>query len=121
MLGNQSFAMLAGVSLLSSAYSPAAAAVRIDGQVQAGGGPLANSTVTLWAASAGEPENWLKQKPAAMDILTCAARKRPARMSVLYLVAKGGEHVNKGGGDNPAIALLTVLGNTPPARSSSTR
>jgi hypothetical protein len=27
-------------------------AVRIEGQVQVGGGPLASSTVTLWAASA---------------------------------------------------------------------
>jgi hypothetical protein len=35
----------------------------------------------------------------------------------LYLVAKGGEAtVNKGSGDNPFIALLTVLGNTPPAK-----
>src|SRR5262249_37767924 len=35
----------------------------------------------------------------------------------LYLVAKGGEAaVNRGSGDNPAIALLTVLGNTPPAK-----
>jgi hypothetical protein len=32
------------------------------------------------------------------------------------LVAKGGATtVNNGGGNNPAIALLTVLGNTPPA------
>jgi hypothetical protein len=36
---------------------------------------------------------------------------------VLYLVAKGGEAtVNKGNGDNPAIALLLVLGSTPPAK-----
>jgi hypothetical protein len=28
-----------------------AAAVRIEGQVQAGGGGIANSSVTLWAAS----------------------------------------------------------------------
>src|SRR5262249_19947403 len=35
---------------------------------------------------------------------------------ILYLVAKGGEAaVNKGSGDNPAVALLSVLGNTPPA------
>jgi hypothetical protein len=33
------------------------------------------------------------------------------------VVAKGGiATVNKGSGDNPAIALLTVLGNTPPAK-----
>ena len=33
------------------------------------------------------------------------------------MVAKGGEATsNKGSGDNPAIALLTVLGNTPPPK-----
>jgi len=32
----------------------------------------------------------------------------------LYLVAKGGQQ--KGNSDNRAIALLTVLGNTPPAK-----
>jgi hypothetical protein len=37
--------------------------------------------------------------------------------AVLYLVAKGGEAtISKGSGDNPAIALLSVLGNTPPAK-----
>jgi hypothetical protein len=31
-----------------------------------------------------------------------------------YVVAKGGESsVNRGSGDNPAIALLAVLGNAP--------
>ena len=44
------------VGLLSFTSGPAAAAVRIEGQVQAGGGPLASSTVTLWAASAGDPK-----------------------------------------------------------------
>src|SRR5262249_13396251 len=36
--------------------------VRIEGQVQTGGGPLANSTVTLWAASAGEPKQLVQTK-----------------------------------------------------------
>ncbi len=41
----------------------------------------------------------------------------PGRDVVLYLVAKGGQAtVNKGSGDNAAIALLTVLGNMPPAK-----
>src|SRR5262249_23080781 len=36
---------------------------------------------------------------------------------ILYLVAKGGEAaVNKGNGDNPAAALLAVLGNMPPPK-----
>ena len=34
----------------------------------------------------------------------------------LYLVAKGGVATVSKGSDNPAIALLTVLGNTPPAK-----
>jgi hypothetical protein len=33
--------------------------------------------------------------------------------TILYLVTKGGTPaVNKGSGDNPAIALLSVLGNS---------
>ena len=38
------------------------AGVRIEGQVEAGGGPIANSTVTLWAASAGEPKQLAQTK-----------------------------------------------------------
>ena len=44
--------MLLTVGLFGYACGPVAAAVRIEGQVQAGGGPIAKSTVTLWAASA---------------------------------------------------------------------
>jgi hypothetical protein len=41
----------------------------------------------------------------------------PASGVSLYLVAKGGvAAVNKGGGDNPALAFLTVLGSTPLAK-----
>jgi hypothetical protein len=43
------------IGMMSLTLSPGAAAVRIEGHVQAGGGPLANSVVTLWAASTGEP------------------------------------------------------------------
>src|SRR5262249_35589653 len=43
-------------------------------------------------------------------------RARPARSdSILYVVAVGGEpKTGKGSGDNPAIALMTVLGNRLP-------
>ena len=43
------------LAILVCASGPTAAAVRIEGVVKAGGGPIANSTVTLWAASAGQP------------------------------------------------------------------
>jgi hypothetical protein len=44
-------AMLLTCGLLGCMCDPAAAAVRIEGRVDAGGGPLAMSTVTLWAAA----------------------------------------------------------------------
>jgi len=40
---------------LGSAGGAAEAAVRIEGQVQIGGGGLAGSSVSLWAASADAP------------------------------------------------------------------
>jgi hypothetical protein len=53
------FAVLVVLGVVTTVSREASAqqrsGVRMEGQVQAGGGPLANSTVTLWAASAGEP------------------------------------------------------------------
>jgi hypothetical protein len=113
----QIIAMLLTVGLLGLASGPAAAAVRIEGQVQTGGGPLAMSTVTLWAASAGEPKQLAQTRTRADGRFELRAKETPGRDVVLYLIAKGGETtVNKGNGDNPAIALLTVLGGKPPAR-----
>ena len=43
---------LLAFGLLAGASRSAVAAVRIEGQVQASGSPLANSAVTLWQASA---------------------------------------------------------------------
>ncbi len=53
------------LAFLGSACGAAKAAVRIDGLVQAGGGPVANSTVTLWAASEGEPKQLAQAKTDA--------------------------------------------------------
>ena len=95
------------------ACGPAVAEVRIDGQAQAGGGPLASSAVTLWAASSGEPKQ-LAQTITGNDGHFVISTPETLGTDVsLYLVAKGGQA--KGNGDNPAITLLTVLGNTPPA------
>jgi 5-hydroxyisourate hydrolase-like protein (transthyretin family) len=51
---------------LAGASGSAAAAVRIEGQVQASGAPLANSTVTLWQASNGAAKQ-LAQTKAGSD------------------------------------------------------
>jgi streptogramin lyase len=109
--------VLSTLGLLGCACGPAAAAVRIEGQVQAGGGALANSTVTLWAASAGEPRQLAQARTNADGRFELGSQETPGADVILYVVAKGGEAtVNKGGGDNPSVALLAVLGNAPPPR-----
>src|SRR5215467_1883067 len=69
------------LGLVSFTSRPVAAAVHIEGQVQAGGGPLANSTVTLWAAILLTPGNSLKQQQATMVDSRSTARRRSVRMS----------------------------------------
>src|SRR5262249_33872485 len=91
--------------------------VRIEGQVQAGGGPLANSTVTLWGASASETRQLAQARTNNDGRFDLGSQETLGAEVTLYLVAKGGEAaVNKGSGDNPAAALLAVLGNTPPPK-----
>ena len=106
---------LATCGLLGWVCNPAAAAVHIEGQVQAGGGPLADSTVTLWEANAGDPKQLAQTQTGSDGHFELSSDETPSADVSLYLVAKGGvATVNKGSSDNPAIALLTVLGNTPP-------
>jgi len=94
----------------------ASAAVSLNGQVLSGGGPIANSTVTLWAATAGAPAQLGQARTGADGRFTIAATADPPNDATLYLVAKGGTPAtNKAGGDNPAIALIEVVGANPPA------
>jgi hypothetical protein len=112
---NHIAAMLFASGLLGSMSIPAAA-LSIDGRVQAAGGPVARSTVTLWAASAGEPRQLAQTQTGADGRFSLRADVTPGDDTSLYIVADGGEAtVGKGSGDNPAITLLTVLGNKPPA------
>jgi hypothetical protein len=93
---------------------PAGAAVNIEGQVQVGGGALANSTVTLWAASAAEPRQLAQTQTGSDGHFVLGSQEALSNDNVLYLVAKGGvATINKSSGENSAIALLSVLGNTP--------
>jgi len=110
-------AMLLAGGLLGWTCGPAAAEVRIAGQVQAGGGPVASSTVTLWAANAGEPKQLAQIKSGSDGQFELLTEETPGADVSLYLVAKGGQAtVKNGSSDNPAIGLLTVLGNKPPAK-----
>ena len=103
------------LGLLGFLGGPADAAVHIDGQVQAGGGPVANSTVTLWAASTDAPKQLAQVKTADDGSFAVSVDATPGPGESLYLVAKGGvASVNKAAGDNPALAFLSVLGAAPP-------
>jgi hypothetical protein len=104
-------------AILMCARGPASGAVRIEGQVQAGGGPLANSNVTLWAASAGQPRQLAQARTNSDGQFELGSQEAVSADTILYLVAKNGiPAVNKGSGDNPAIALLSMLGNAPPSK-----
>src|SRR5262245_42097401 len=73
-LFSHSFAVLIAVAIgsLLSAIS-ALAAVSLNGQVFSGGGPVANSAVTLWAATAGAPTQLGKARTGADGRFTIAA------------------------------------------------
>ena len=110
-------AVLLTGALLGSACGAASAAVRIEGRVDAGGGAVERSTVTLWAATAGEPRRLAQTRTNREGRFELRAEENPRRDVVLYLVAEGGEAaVNRSAGDNKALALLAVVGSAPPER-----
>ena len=107
-------AYIASFSLCALLWTAPASADTIEGQVLGAGAPIAKSTVTLWSASADAPKQLAQTQTGDDGRFTLNAEGSP--VGILYLIAKRGEpDANKGGGDNPAIALLSVLGSKPPA------
>ncbi len=105
------------VTLAISGMLPATPAFGADvkGQVMGGGAPIAQSTVTLWAASASAPKQLAQTKTDANG--NFSVQGTAAADASLYLIAAGGvPAANKAAGNNPAIVLLTVVGSKPPAR-----
>jgi hypothetical protein len=93
----------------------AATADALEGKVLGGGHPIANSTVTLWAAGEGAPQQQGQARTGADGSFTLNSTGQTGAVS-LYLIAKGGQlQANVRGDDNPAIALMTVLGGNLPA------
>src|SRR5262249_3465415 len=86
-------------------------------QVVGAGAHTANSTVTLWGATAGDPTQLAQTRTGADGQFSLEVPATAGSDSSLYLVAKGGQpSASKASGDNPAIALLAVVGSahTPP-------
>src|SRR5262245_10548187 len=94
--------------------APALAADSINGQVLGGGRPIAGSSVTLWSTSPGAPKQLAKTRTGPDGRFTLPAARGSV---VLYLVARGGRPtVSASIGENPVVALMAVVGVTPPAR-----
>jgi hypothetical protein len=90
-------------------------AADIKGQVLGAGVPISQSTVTLLAASAGPPKQLAQTKTDSDGRFVI--HSTGTTDSSLYLVATGGvSGANQGAGNNPAIALITVVGSKPPAK-----
>ena len=68
----------------------AAAADALEGLVLAGGQPVANSTVTLWAASSGAPQQIGQARTDAEGRFTFGSTGAPGADASIYLIAKGG-------------------------------
>ena len=92
-------------------------AATLDGQVLGAGAPIANAAVTLWQAGSGAPRQLAQARSAADGRFALNAPDAPLGDGTLYLIARGGTPAaGKASGDNPAIALMTVVGAKAPAR-----
>jgi hypothetical protein len=100
-------------------FVPAAtvSAANVNGRVLGGGAPIAGSTVTLFAASAGTPRQLAQAKTGADGTFALVAPDGVDAGASFYLIAKGGRSAaDKGTGPNDAVTLMTVLGGTPAAK-----
>ena len=97
----KSKARLAAILLTASMLSwvaGAATADALEGKVLGGGQPITNSTVTLWAASDGAPQQLGQARTGADGSFTLNSTGQITAVS-LYLIAKGGQ-ANEQGGDS---------------------
>jgi hypothetical protein len=96
---------------------PASAAGSLEGRVLGAGAPIANSTVTLWAAGVGAPSQLAQTQTSRDGQFQMTVQLPTGDDPVLYLVARGGQPASsKVSGDNKAIVLMAVLGSRPPAK-----
>jgi hypothetical protein len=107
------FSIVVAVALVGS---PAAhAAVHIEGRVEIAGAPVAGSKVTLWSAGAGAPTSIGEASTGVNGGFVIDAAQTPADPDY-YLVAKGGTPAVSAARADPTVALLSVLGASPPEK-----
>ena len=82
-----------------------ASAEELSGRVLLASQPVVDSTVSLWAASAGQPAKLGETRTDAGGKFTFAESGR--RGAVVYLIANGGPPRSKG--DSQGVVLMTLL------------
>jgi hypothetical protein len=92
----------------------AASAATLQGQVEAAGKAVSGSTVTLWTAGAGAPQQVAEVQSGNDGRFSFPAYASPEGNPVYYVVASGGTPAaNKAAGNNSALSFISVLGATP--------
>jgi hypothetical protein len=106
-----------GCQLASNSGGPASVSVALRGEVRGGVQPISGSTIELYAAGEAGPGSAaqsLLAEPVRSDSngafsiagdFTC-----PSASSEVYLAAQGGKPTLSSGTENPAIALIAMLG-----------
>ena len=107
--------LLGSLAVAGLLFAGPAVSAPLNGQVLGGGAPIANSTVTLWGASAGVPQELAQSRTGADGRFTMTAPDTVPAGTSLYLVAQRGVPTKAGGAENDRIALLAVLGAKAPA------
>jgi hypothetical protein len=103
------------ISIVSLMLSAPVWAADLNGKVLGAGAPIANATVTLWAASSGQPKQLAQASTDSNGAFSLSAAVE--KDASPYLIAKGGRAAaDKSGTENPAIALMVVLGPDPGAK-----
>jgi hypothetical protein len=96
-----------------------AAPIALRGVVQGGGAPIADSTVTLWAAGPEAPAQLAQATSGGDGSFEIGVESAPEAAASFYLVAQGGRPAaSRDDAANPPISLLAVLGGTPPAEAT---
>lgn len=111
LLNERLIALVAAVAF--AAINSFSFAAEIAGTVQVAKQAVAGSAVTLFAAGTGEPKQLAQSKSDDGGAFKLTYEDSPAG-SVLYVVAKGG--TPKAGKATEGLALLSVLGHTPPEK-----
>jgi len=93
----------------------ASAAVRVEGRVEIAHAPVAGSKVTLWSANLGAPAKIGNAMSGPDGGFAIDAADTPASPDY-YIIAEGGTPAVSAVRADPSLALLSVLGATPPAR-----